>query len=557
MAIAFQVTARTESGSVPPRKKPAELSENWSAVIRIFVGMSIGTFLFVAVLIVTGSNYAFVLLPVFLSLFITASRGYKFSAILTITPLYFLLTACLTLLFYGFVVAGVLLTHPGSGFAPIILVTAGLAWAVICEPARVYFQSLIERRFNQRHRRAARAIETFTSTLREEIDLVQLRERFLTVIQLTMQPYSLSFWVRVTERKEEVTSADEIVIAAIDPLMAYLLDHSGVTEIEWLQFESPFLRAVMKVQGTAILLPLTSQGELIGLLTLGLHQDGGEYTRSERALLQTLASQMVPALRVAQMVREQQQRIREHERIEQELRTARVIQRTFLPGTVPAFPGWQLAPYYQPAREVGGDFYDFLLFEDGRLGLVIGDVTGKGVPAALVMATVHTMLRSTARQTTSPSEVLAKVNTLLVAEIPAGMFVTCFYALLDPCSGRICYANAGHEAPYRCLNGSASELFASGMPLGMLPDTDYEEQEATLNSGESLLFYSDGLVEAHNSVNEMFGFPRLQTMLAAHDHETSLIDFVLNELQTFTGKEWEQEDDVTLLLLQRTRNEAL
>ena len=101
--------------------------------------------------------------------------------------------------------------------------------------------------------------------------------------------------------------------------------------------------------------------------------------------------------------------------------------------------------YYQPARKVGGDFYDFLPLEDGRWGLIIGDVTGKGVPAALVMATVHTMLRSTAQGSLSPSEVLARVNELLAAEIPSGMFVTCFFALLDPASGRLRYANAGHE----------------------------------------------------------------------------------------------------------------
>src|SRR5947209_12117950 len=171
------------------------------------------------------------------------------------------------------------------------------------------------------------------------------------------------------------------------------------------------------------------------------------------------------------MVQEQQVQVRKRERIEQELRTARNIQHTFLPKDVPELPGWQLVPYYQPAREVGGDFYDFLPFEDGRLGLVIGDVTDKGIPAALVMTATRTMLRTAAQEKASPGEVLSRVNDLLYTEIPAKMLVTCFYAILDPESGRISYANAGHDLPYLRQKEGISELWATGMPLGLMPDS--------------------------------------------------------------------------------------
>jgi serine phosphatase RsbU (regulator of sigma subunit) len=268
-------------------------------------------------------------------------------------------------------------------------------------------------------------------------------------------------------------------------------------------------------------------------------------------LLATLAAQVAPALRVAQMVEEQRAQVRERERIEQELRTARAIQHAFLPKEVPALPGWQIIPYYQPAREVGGDFYDFLPLADGRLGLAIGDVTGKGVPAALVMATVHTMLRAAVPGLASPAEVLARVNDLLCDEIPPGMFVTCFYAVVDPPSGRLRYANAGHDPPYRQHAGGAAELWATGMPLGMLSDTRYEEHEATLAPGERLLFYSDGLVEAHNAEREMFGSPRLRTLLDERADAAPLVDVLLDELRRFTGEGWEQEDDVTMVTLQR------
>jgi serine phosphatase RsbU (regulator of sigma subunit) len=309
----------------------------------------------------------------------------------------------------------------------------------------------------------------------------------------------------------------------------------------------------LKARAMEIVVPLASQGELIGLLALGPHLKGEEYTREERSMLDTLAPQVAPALRVAQLVQEQQEQVRERERIEQELRMAQAIQQAFLPKDVPALPGWQLVPYYQPAREVGGDFYDFLPFEDGRLGLVIGDVTDKGIPAALVMTATRTMLRTAAQGIFSPSEVFARVNDLLYAETPSSMFVTCFYAVLDPKSGWLHYANAGHDCPYRRHSGGISELRATGMPLGMMPGTRYDDYEVTLAPGDSVLFYSDGLVEAHNGQREMFGLPRLKMLFEEHADGESFIDFLLSELKSFTGEGWEQEDDVTLVGLHRTQ----
>lgn len=264
-----------------------------------------------------------------------------------------------------------------------------------------------------------------------------------------------------------------------------------------------------------------------------------------------MAEQLVESIAQQKILVEQHARQEERVRIEQELRTAQVIQLSLLPKEQPVLPGWRIATYYQAAREVGGDLYDFLPFEDGRLGLVIGDVTDKGMAAALVMASTRSMLRAAVQATDSPGEVLARVNDLLYADIPEKMFVTCFYAILDPASGRLCYANAGHDLPYRQRGGTACELRATGMPLGLMPGQHYEEQEVILAQDESILFYTDGLVEAHNSRREMFGFPRLQILLAEHSGRVPLIDFLLSELKCFTGEGWEQEDDMTLLTLQR------
>jgi len=255
---------------------------------------------------------------------------------------------------------------------------------------------------------------------------------------------------------------------------------------------------------------------------------------------------MLPAL---------EQQMRERERVEQEMRVARRIQQASLPEGVPTLEGWQISPLYRPAREVGGDFYDFHPLHEGRLGLVVGDATGKGVPAALVMSTTCGMLQLAAQalDTSSPGEILKQVNEALLARISLNMFVTCFYAILEPESGTLTYANAGHDLP--CLrhgDGDAEELRARGMPLGLMPAMGYEEKETILEVGESALFYSDGLVGAHDPKGEMFGFPRLRALVGEHGEEQALGEYLMEELYSFVGEGWEQEDDITLLTFKRS-----
>ena len=345
--------------------------------------------------------------------------------------------------------------------------------------------------------------------------------------------------------------APSVEIAPNDPLLAYFQSAPGVVEIDRLLLDSPALRA-LKEAGVKLVVPLVSQGELIGLINLGPRLSEQEYSTDDRKLLDDLATQAAPAVRVAQLVREQEIEARQRERLEQELRVARLIQQTLLPKEVPNLAGWEVSAYYQPARAVGGDFYDFLYFEDGRVGLVVGDVTDKGVPAALVMATTRTLLRGAAERLVAPGEVLQRVNELLHVDIPPKMFVTCLYALLDPATGHLRYANAGHDVPYRRTANGVVELRATGMPLGLMPGMEYEEKEATLVPGESVLFYSDGLVEAHSPEYDMFGFPRLRELIAGHAGGAALVDYLLAQLADFTGVNWEQEDDVTLVTLQYT-----
>jgi predicted ester cyclase len=274
-----------------------------------------------------------------------------------------------------------------------------------------------------------------------------------------------------------------------------------------------------------------------------LHRIVGGKIVEERSIGDWLGL-MLPAL---------EQQMRERERVEQELQVARRIQQASLPREVPQLEGWQITPYYQPAREVGGDFYEFFELDDGRVGFAVGDATGKGVPAAFVMSATCALLGGVAAGSGSPpGEVLFRVNEALLPRIPPNMFVTCFYAILEPESSNLTYANAGHDLPYVRHGSDAEELRARGMPLGLMPGMRYEEKETTLDAGETALLYSDGLVEAHGPNGEMFGFPRLRALIAEHGEERSLGDFLLEELYTFVGEGWEQEDDITLLTLRRS-----
>ena len=345
------------------------------------------------------------------------------------------------------------------------------------------------------------------------------------------------------------TTTFDLEIAPNDPFLTFCLNSKGVIDVEKLLLDSPAV-AAMKEAGVKLVVPLVSQGDLIGLINLGARRSEQEYTSDDYKLLQDLSTQAAPALKVAQLVQEQKREAAERERIQQELRVARLIQQTLLPQELPQLANWHVGAYYQPARAVGGDFYDFIYFEDGRVAFIVADVTDKGVPAALVMATTRSILRAAAERLESPGAVLERTNNVLVKEIPPKMFVTCFVALLDTNTGHLRYANAGHDVPYHYTADGLQELRATGMPLGLMPGMDYEEKETTLAAGDYFLLYSDGLVEAHAPDREMFGFPRLKTLLEDHADGRELNDFLLAQLADFTGSDWEQEDDVTLVTVQ-------
>lgn len=263
-------------------------------------------------------------------------------------------------------------------------------------------------------------------------------------------------------------------------------------------------------------------------------------------------NQMAQDLKRSQ--RELQRSTAERERYLKELEIAHQIQRSFLPQSCPEIEGYQLAAFTLPARHVGGDFYDFIPLEEGRWGLVVADVSDKGVPAALFMALSRSLVRAYSLEYQSVPQALESFNSFVEADNPSAMFVTLFYATLHPASGKLTYINAGHNPPVilRGRDNKVVMLAAKGMALGVLPRVELQEHPVELSPGDVLVLYTDGFTEALNEQNEMFGLERMIEEIQKHQHEPAqqLMQSLLDAVNRFVG-EAPQADDLTLLVIRR------
>ena len=249
-----------------------------------------------------------------------------------------------------------------------------------------------------------------------------------------------------------------------------------------------------------------------------------------------------------------QQEAVKSERMERELQLAREIQATFLPDHIPELPGWELDAHWQPAREVGGDFYDILLLGMNRMGFVIADVADKGMPAAMFMTLIRTLIRAAAKDNISPARVLTQVNELLIPDAKHGMFVTVVYAVFELNTGRIVFANAGHNPPVikHTQSDELVELTRTSVALGLFDDIKVDEREVTMNPGDWLLFYTDGVTEAFSRNEEMFGKNRLFDLLSSQTFTScdELLSMIENKVQDFI-EGLDLSDDVTLAAIHR------
>ena len=238
--------------------------------------------------------------------------------------------------------------------------------------------------------------------------------------------------------------------------------------------------------------------------------------------------------------------------LQNELDVARGIQQSILPTRFPKDPSYAVYGKMQPARNVGGDFFDVMYLNDGRVGLAVADVSDKGVPAALFMMSSRTLLKGAAIGVGLPGEVLREVNDLLIEDNEGGMFVTLLYAVYDPSSRELTYANGGHNSPLVVHPDGTSALFplTDGIALGIAPDLSYKQNTVTLSPGDSVIFYTDGVTEAMNSEEEEFGLDPLSEFFRTNPPENpeETTAAVFDAVNAFAG-EMAQSDDITCLVL--------
>ncbi len=239
--------------------------------------------------------------------------------------------------------------------------------------------------------------------------------------------------------------------------------------------------------------------------------------------------------------------------VDRELALARSVQAELLPKNFPSLPDWEVAGMSLPARQVGGDFYDYIPLQGGRFGLAVGDAVGKGMPAALLMAAVIGLLRAEAPREESPAAVLSRVNELICGTVSGGMFITALYAVFDPAAGTCTLASAGHLSPVRFfLDGSDPDLAETGaLPLGLVSGISYSDIILTIPPGAGIAFYTDGIVEARNVTGELYGFQRFinDFRFSSASGSEAFISSVIDKVFRFAGGE--QEDDLTLLVVRR------
>ncbi|MEX1126284.1 MAG: SpoIIE family protein phosphatase, partial [Acidimicrobiia bacterium] len=409
-------------------------------------------------------------------------------------------------------------------------VAFGTGLVLAFQPLRRRVQRGVDRRFYRERYNARQVIDDFAGEAARLVDPSTLESQLVSVVQRALHPKSVRLETGPfsDETKEALGSGVAIDLALMAPDPGH----------------EPF-----RANGTAVLVPLVAGGSLTGVLDLGQRESASRYSTLDLELLDRLAQSAGPALQLAHEVEVREKEAQNRERAIHELELARKIQQGLLPHGFPEVDGWAFAAFYSPAREVGGDFYDWLKLSDGRLAVIIGDVSDKGIPAALVMATCRTLLRVSAGSGRPPGDILAEVNDRIHPDIPSGMFVTCLLALIDPLTGSMSLANAGHNLPYRRTEQKIVEIMARGMPLGLMPDMFYEEIEGRLSPGDSLVLTSDGLAEAHAPDGEMYGTERLRNALSRADGD--LVNATLESHSLFVGPAWEQEDDITMVTLAR------
>ncbi len=302
--------------------------------------------------------------------------------------------------------------------------------------------------------------------------------------------------------------------------------------------------------------PLHQKAKMIGVLTVFNKRSAEGFTEDDKRLLTIIGAQSAQVIEAVRLYREEQelQKIQyEMKKLQQEMNLAREIQTNLLPKNLPALPGYDIAGISIPAKQVGGDYYDFISVPGDRLVFCLGDVSGKGIPAALLMANLQATLRGQTIGSSCARECLEHSNTLLYNSTDSEKFATLFYAILDTRAHRLCFANAGHNYPFLITHkGEIQRLKSIGIPLGFLERFEFSEHSISLLPGDLLVVFSDGISEAMNSYAEEFGEGHIQEIIMTNRHKSAkiIIQTIINSVNEYVGG-CEQSDDMTLICIKR------
>jgi serine phosphatase RsbU (regulator of sigma subunit) len=320
---------------------------------------------------------------------------------------------------------------------------------------------------------------------------------------------------------------------------------------DWVKIQPPeqeLIPLMMQADDRLLMaFPLIIKDVTFGIL-LAEEASGGRRFRSRRfEILAGVAQQA--ALAIQNDLFEQQ--MRAQERLETEVELARQIQKTFMPDSLPSQPAWEMASSWRTARQVGGDFFDIFELPGNRLGVFIADVADKGMPAALYMVLIRTLMRAAVKEIVSPASALTRVNELFYPDAQQGMFITAAYGVIDTVNGELTYANAGHNPPLWVHDGSVERLTRTGMALGVDKDININQLMVPLAPGDKILFYTDGVTEAFSEDGNLFGEERLHEVIKNTDTSAAgLLDVINNALDGFMG-DLSPADDITMVSIKR------
>jgi sigma-B regulation protein RsbU (phosphoserine phosphatase) len=356
---------------------------------------------------------------------------------------------------------------------------------------------------------------------------------------------------------EETGALREIRVRVGEGIAGHVAITGQVLNIRDAYQDSRFLRSYDEMTGYRVHTVLTApmrnpQRKVIGVVQL-LNKKGGPFTVRDERLLEAMAAQAAISIENARLYQQEiQQRL-----LNQELETARIIQRSFLPQSIPHHVGWDVGAFWRPMQEVAGDFYDFYPLSDGRLALVIADVSGKGVPAALFMALSVTVLRFAMGLNFSPDELLHRANQAILSDQASRMFATVFVGYLDLETNRLQFASAGHNPPllYRAASQSCEYLEAPGVAIGLFKEASYSGATVALEEGDVLVLYTDGITEVIDAHEQEFGEERLEALISRYAGRSAqeLTELIIEAACDFATVEGAVDDETLVVVKHQAR----